>query len=136
MSVIMNSAQQLQRFISQNQLRVMVEGLRGEEKMYFGNKLIELADVVNTMPKTAETDGQGDDAMVYLHYFHPAGDWYITEKDMGDGTDDDRQWQAFGYADMGFPELGYICIEELIQNNVELDLHWTPKTLREVKSNA
>jgi len=58
-------------------------------------------------------------------------DWYITEKDMGD-----EQIQAFGLADlgMGFPELGYISIEELVENGVELDLHWTPKTLAEVKS--
>ncbi len=83
------------------------------------------------MPKTYEQDGKGDDAVVYLHYFRGDMDWYITEKDM-----EAEQHQAFGLADlgMGFPELGYINISELIDNNVELDLYWEPKTLREVKA--
>jgi len=57
-------------------------------------------------------------------------DWYITERDME--TD---QLQAFGLANLGYGgELGYISIEELKSSNVEIDLHWTPKTLREVKA--
>ena len=72
-----------------------------------------------------------DDAIVYLHYFKGNMDWYITEKDMIE----EEQNQAFGYADLGlgFGELGYISLIELAENGVELDLHWTPKTLREVK---
>jgi hypothetical protein len=35
---------------------------------------------------------------------------------------------------MGHPELGYISIEELVANGIELDLYWTPKTLAEVKA--
>jgi hypothetical protein len=34
---------------------------------------------------------------------------------------------------MGYPELGYISIAELVANNVELDLYFTPRTLAEVK---
>ena len=39
-------------------------------------------------------------------------------------------------ADLGMDcaELGYISIEELTEYGAELDLHWTPKTLREVKA--
>ncbi len=101
----------------------------GEESEFFCDKLAELAETVNTMPKTGETDGQGGEAIVALHYFYGRFDWYITEKDM-----EDDQWQAFGYADMGSPELGFINIEELTHNNVELDLNWKPRTLAEVKT--
>ena len=87
--------------------------------------------VANKMAKIYEQDGKGDDAIVYLHYFHASGaDWYITERDISD-----EQHQAFGLADlgMGFPELGYISIEELKSVGAELDIHWTPKTLGAVK---
>jgi hypothetical protein len=62
-------------------------------------------------------------------------DWYITERDIGDG-DDDTQHQAFGLADLGVgePELGYISIAELIDNNVELDLHFDPTPISQLKS--
>jgi len=43
-----------------------------------------------------------------------------------------EQLQAFGLADMGSPELGYISIVELLQKGVELDLHWTQKKLSEI----
>jgi hypothetical protein len=38
-------------------------------------------------------------------------------------------------ADLGYgAELGYISIEELIKNSVEIDLHWKPITLKELKN--
>lgn len=44
------------------------------------------------------------------------------------------QLQAFGLADLGYGgELGYISIVELLECGAELDLHWTPQTLAEVK---
>ena len=85
------------------------------------------------MPKTYESDGQGDDVTVMLHYFINGSDWWITERDVI--LDD--QVQAFGYVclngDIDCAELGYISITELINNNVELDLYFEPTTLREVK---
>jgi hypothetical protein len=120
----------LRRFMSEAQISALGDACYGEERHYFINKIVELAEHLNTMPKTYEQDGKGDDAVVYLHYFRGGMDWYITEKDM-----EAEQHQAFGLADlgMGFPELGYINISELVDNNVELDLYWEPKTLREVK---
>ena len=119
----------LKQFMSKGQMATMVKGCKGEEKQYFIDKLVEMAGIVDGMAKTYEQDGKGTDAIVYLHYFINGMDWHITEKDM----EPDRQLQAFGHADlgMGFPEVGYICIDELIANNVELDLHFTPKTLKE-----
>ena len=120
----------LKNFMSRNQLDYMLACVSGEEGEHFADKLAEMANVTDSMAKTYEQDGKGDEAIVYLHYFYGNFDWYITEKDMDDS---EGQIQAFGYADMGFPELGYICIRELIENGVELDLYWKPRTLAEVK---
>jgi len=122
----------LRYFVSTAQLAVICSGSRGEEGGFFFDKIAELYDTVTTMPETYEQDGKGDDAIVYLHYFNGGQDWYITERDM----ELNCQAQAFGFADLGSGsgEIGYISIEELKTNGVEIDLHWTPKTLREVKA--
>ena len=87
------------------------------------------------MPKTYEADTP--DALAYLHYFSPwrGGDWWITEKDMGDdGTGAGRQIQAFGLARLWETELGYINLEELqALPLVELDFYWKPKSIRKIQ---
>ncbi len=108
----------------------MNELKHGEEGQFFIDKLDSLSNMIDNMAATGETDGKGDEAIVVLHYFHGSFDWYITEKDSVEG---EPQYQAFGFADMGSPELGYISIDELTKNNVELDLYFTPRTLGEVK---
>lgn len=120
----------LKGIMSPSQLSVIANGCRSEEKSFFFEKLAELANTFNTMPKTYEQDGKGDQAIAYLHYFRGTMDWYITEKDM-----EAEQHQAFGYADLGegFGELGYISLIELSEIGAELDMHFTPKTLAEVK---
>jgi len=124
----------LNTFIGRSQLKAILSGLRGEEKDYFKGMLREVISTVDNMPKTYEQDGLGDQAVVHLHYFMGGMDWWITEKDKGDGSEDQGQHQAFGLVDMGYgAELGYISIEEIIANGVELDLHWKPKTLEQVK---
>jgi len=117
----------LRQFIGASQIQAMADVCRGEEKQFMYGKLAEIVDTLETMPKTYETDGQGQAAVVYLHYFINGFDWYITEKDM-----EREQLHVFGLADFGSPELGYISIVELLQNGVELDLHWTPKPLKEI----
>lgn len=121
----------LKSIMSPMQLSVMGDGCRREEKDFFFDKLEEMANRFTNMHKTYEQDGKGDDAIVHLHYFKGNADWFITEKDM-----EDQQIQAFGLCDlgMGHPELGYVSLEELAQTGAELDLHFTPKTLREVKA--
>jgi len=119
----------LTKFMSRSQIAAVAEAARGEEREHFIDMALELAEHLRTMHKTYEQDGKGDNAIVGLHYFRGGMDWFITERDM-----EDDQYQAFGLADLGFGgELGYICIQELIDNDVELDLYWTPKTLGEVK---
>ncbi len=128
------------KFVSKNQILALVMGaVDGDETDFFIEKGLEVAKTLKTMPKTYEQDGLGDKSIVHLHYFLGNADWYITEKDMGECPDSkevSEQLQAFGLADlgMGYPELGYISIEELKSVGAELDLYWTPKTLAEVKS--
>lgn len=131
-----NALRELRSFISNSQLSAMASGMRGEEKQYFFDKAVELAATISTMPKTYEQDGKGDQSIAYLHYFHGNMDWYITEKDMGSPDDTEPgQHQAFGLADIGFgSELGYISIAELIENGIELDFHFKPRTIAEVEA--
>lgn len=125
---LVSAVKSLGAFISGGQLKTLADGTRSEERAFFEEKLLEMAERVRTMPKTYEQDGKGPEAIAYLHYFHGDMDWYITERDM-----EDRQYQAFGLVDLGYgSELGYVSIEELKANNIELDLHWEPKTLAEI----
>ena len=127
----------LEHFIGPLQLRVLRDCCRGEEKQYFFDLLCEYAERVATMPQTYDQDGKDKDAIAYLHYFAGgACNWYITEKDKGSPDDEvpGTQLQAFGWADLGDAmnaELGYISIAEIISNGGELDLHFTPKPLKE-----
>jgi hypothetical protein len=121
---------QLRHFIGRSQAMALGNCLCGEEGDYFETMLTDLAQRVATMPKTYEQDGKGDEAVVYLHYFRGGMDWFITERDS-----EIEQHQAFGLSDIGYGgDLGYVSIEELIANGVELDLYWTPKTLAQVKA--
>lgn len=124
------AAQVLRHFIGRSQLRVMLDGCRGEEGAFFLAKLDTLAALVESMPRVYAQDGKGDQAIAHLHYFTGSSDWYITERDTTD-----EQLQAFGLADLfgDGGELGYIWVAELIAAGAELDLHWTPKTLEQCR---
>lgn len=123
----------LHHFMSTSQRKVLEIALRGEEAEGIAEVVMTAAKRVNEMPKTYETDGQGKEAMVWLHYFKGGMDFHITEKDAGDDGEDIRQHQTFGLANLGHGgELGYISIEELIFNGVELDLYWTPVKLKDI----
>ena len=105
----------LSKFVPNQQLKVMVDGFRhSEESEYFGEKLEEYATRVQSMHKTYEQDGKGD---------------AILSPDYG------KEHGRDGYVDLGQGgELGYVSIVELLQiGGVELDLHWEPKPLKEVK---
>ncbi len=129
----------LSHWIGDRQLSVLKTNCRGEEGEFFKNKIAEVVKTILTMPHTYQTEGQGDEAKASMHYFNGGSDWWIVEKDVGDPEDPVKgvQCQAFGLAlvngDREMSEVGYINIGELIENHVELDLYWTPKTLREVK---
>lgn len=131
----MSTAPTLQRlfdvvkpFLGRSQLSAIHQGLRGEERDFFREKLAEYAGRVSSMPKTYGQDGN-DDAIAYLHYFTSAFDWYITERDI-----EPEQLQAFGVAYLGRnPELGYINLVELVAAGAELNLYFTPTKLSEIE---
>lgn len=124
--------QDLRPFMSDAQWSVLKDNIKNcEEKDYFREMVVALHGRVERMPKTYDQDGMGDKAVVHLHYFVGSCDWWITEKDKSGGL----QHQAFGLACLGHePELGYISIKELTDVGAELDLHWTPKTLGEIRA--
>jgi len=120
-------------FINKDQLEVLREAMRGEERQFFFDLLCNLAERIVLMPETYEQDGKGYEAIAYLHYFAGGCDWYITEKDCD--PDGEGQRQAYGQADLGYgPELGYISIAELLENKVEIDLYYAPKTLAAINA--
>jgi hypothetical protein len=121
----------IDHFLGNAQKRVVLAALRGEEKKYFSEKLIELAALVASMPVTYQNDfAPGPrDPIVYLHYFVGNGDWYVIEKDVN--LDGEGQIQAFGLADpyRDGGELGYISLPEVLGCGAELDFHFEPRPL-------
>ena len=129
------AVQTLRGFIGPSQLNAIGDCCRGEEREWFKAKLVEMAGIVSTMPKTYEQDGLGENAVAHLHYFTSSYDFHITERDSD--QDGEGQIQAFGFANLGYgPELGYISIKEIIEAGAELDLHWKPITLAEIRKAA
>lgn len=131
----LQAAEFLRGFIGRQQLQILTSNAKsGEEHQFFRDKLVEMRGIIEAMPKTYQQDGLGEKAVVHLHYFTGGCDWHITEKDSD--SDQEGQIQAFGLANLGYgAELGYISIMELIENNVEIDLHWSPKTIGEIRAN-
>lgn len=118
-------------FIGRTQRRLLRTLIEGEEASFFIDKVNELHRIVTTMPKVYEQDGLGDEAIAYLRYFAGgAAACWITERDLSA-----TQHQAFGLADLfgDGGELGYISLAEWLANGAEIDLHYTPQSLREIK---
>jgi hypothetical protein len=121
----------LEKFMNRSQITAMVNAILYSDSQWVYSKLVELLGIVQQMPSTYETDEQGADAIVYLHYFMAGCDWYITEKD----ANPDQQ-QAFGWADIGCGEYGYISIEEIIAGGADLDLFWDPVPVGSIANSA
>lgn len=124
-------------FLSKLQMQAIEKGIRGEESQFFLQTVQDLAQRIRTMPQTGETDGQGESSTIHLRYFWGgSAEALILEKDKG-STDDvtpGEQHQAFGSVDLGNGgghELGCVSIVDIISENVELDLYFTPKSLDE-----
>ncbi len=96
----------------------------------FEDARVRVNEVIAMMPKTGDTDEiEFADKIAYLHYFYGNSDWYIFEKDKGDGAGDKRQIQAWGAVRLNDPmfEYGYVNVEDIVLNGkVEIDLYFTP----------
>ena len=72
--------------------------------------------------------------IAFVKFFNPCGigTWYLSELDPETNI-------AFGLCDLGYPELGYVSIDELKETDVgfglkiERDMYFTPKKLSELK---
>jgi hypothetical protein len=86
------------------------------------------------------------DPQVVVKFFNPCGaaTWYITEGNWeGEPTNGNpgEDFTMFGLCDlgMGFPELGYVSLNEMkavrlpFGLGIERDLHWTPQPLSVIK---
>lgn len=120
-------------YLTDDQLEVMATQAIAFKSEFHQEQFVQLAWVIDHMPRTYQTDGMDGDAVVWLHYFAPNSDWYITELDIEDGVT-----QAYGFAcingDLEMAELGYISITELASVGAELDLFFPRCTLREAKA--
>ena len=92
-------------------------------------------DIRQKLPRLYEQDGKGGDAVVHLKLFTPSSSWtwYITE-----GSQQGDDFLMFGLVDGLEKELGYVSLRELESVKgpmglpIERDLHWKPKTLKEI----
>jgi hypothetical protein len=118
-------------YIEFDQLMLILELSEGEEGEFFKDKLKEIQEIVNTAPVTYGQDGKGEEAISYLHYFRNGMHYFITELDVD--SEEDGEIQCYGLGYINEAERGYISLPELFQNKFEIDLHWTPKTLKQIK---
>lgn len=129
----------LRNFMPAGQIAILKDCLTGEEALGISRDVLSALKAVLATPVTYATDGQGEEAVVYLHYFGRGADAWITERDVGDTPDGDglgEQYQAFGKISLTGrrqdAELGYISIKELIESGLELDMFWIPKNLKSI----
>ncbi|WP_319026166.1 Eco57I restriction-modification methylase domain-containing protein [Acidithiobacillus thiooxidans] len=126
----------LKAFLPASQWEATQSALNGEEGAFFREKMQELSRMMNTMPRTYQTDGKDDrDVTVFLHYFANGLDVYVTELDKD--TDGEGQRQAFGIVDLhnGLAEMGYIDLKTILETrpDVNLDYHYRMPSLLELK---
>ena len=124
-------------FIGLNQLTCIVDGLVGEEAGCFQEIVDRMAETIVETPVTYEQDVKGDGAIAFLHYFIRGYDFYLTEKDAGgpNDTPSDFQNQTFGLVILnGSMEMGYVSLPEILSAGAELDLHFTPTPLSQIKA--
>jgi hypothetical protein len=97
-------------------------------------QLTDLTKAIVKAPKLYESD-KGAESTVYFHYFSPSSDWYVTEIEYFEET---NEFDAYGYAvlnkDFEMAEFGYLPINEIINSKPSvkapnLDMYWNLKTV-------
>ena len=140
---LLNGAYWLANFINYPQRLCLLEQLHGEEGEAIADLVLQIAEAIKATPKTYDTNFiDTPDKTVHLHYFGKGVDAWIVERDKGDtpeGTGLGTQLQAYGKISLqgeGWDgaEWGYIDIATMIRLGVEIDLYWSPSTVREVDS--
>jgi len=90
-------------------------------------------EIISKIPNLYEQEGKGEEAIVYVKFFLPGTrwTWYATEFN---GKDTFFGWVRSGILP-DFDEWGYFSYLELEENNVERDLYFEPKKLKEIVKN-
>lgn len=123
--------QELRSVINPRQILGMIAAVRGsDENEQAIDKLDAIYDRYVACPRTYETDGNKGKTVAQFRYFLGDSEFYITELDVSGPP----HIQAYGYGSLNdqYPEMGYICIPELLKNGFEMDYHFVPKTLTEL----
>lgn len=119
-------------FMPTGEWKVVRDSMKGEEGQYFIDMMVNLMALIKKMPKSYATDGQGERAIAYLHYFGGATDIWVTES-----PDDPTEDNAFGFTilngDKQNAEMGAQYLPEIVSAGLELDLHWKPISIEKVK---
>ena len=125
-----DQAQILARYMGWPQwssLQSLMEG--GEEAAFFREIATSLSRCIADMPEIGAHD---ESEMVFLHYFLGGSDVWVLEKDADGGAE-----RVFAFAllngDARMAELGYVDLSHLILTGFELDFHFSPKPLAEVR---
>lgn len=120
----------LRKYIPAMELAVLIDNTKGEEGGYFQELLSEIERKIKAMPPLYAQESKGEEAVIGMHYFGGAVDFWLTELDP-------ETREAFGLTclgDMAEAELGYQSIEEIVATGrIELDLYWQPATIRETR---
>lgn len=118
-------------YLPHRQRMAIEELMLGEEGDFFYERMQDLQTRIQALPKRLSPALQTlDDAVCHLHYFYGSADWYLIERADNDGI-------AYCYANLGddtCAEYGSISLTKLCESkfNIEIDLHWTSCTMREV----
>lgn len=113
----------IQDFIPFYQLITLRELRQGEEGEFFRNKIKESVEI----PGYCGQDGKGKEAICYLHFFNSGEDFWATEAwaELGRIT-------LFGWFKGRMDnELAYISMPDLEERGMEIDLYFSPKTVKE-----
>ena len=139
---LLNGASWFANFMGYSQRLALLEALRSEEGEGIADMVLRVAEQIKATPKTYGTEGQAEhERKVCLHYFRGGVDAYILERDVGDYADGEAtgpQHQAYGKITViggGWEgaEWGYISIADLLKHGVELDLHFDPTPVGDMK---
>jgi hypothetical protein len=127
----------LENFICKKQLDLINDIIKHSlDGGHFKNVLESLKTKIKNMPEVYDTWVLGDRARAILHYYNKNNHWYITEKDPGSKDDpvSGVQSQAYGFivSENSF-DWAWISIERLIKDGIELDLHFIPETISDIK---
>ena len=132
-SSVNDPAQVLANYMGRSQWVVLQSLMDGsEESGFFKEIAAHLRRSVEAMPTAGGQRLDEEAPMVYLHYFLGASDVWVLEKAEGGGVE-----QVFAFSllngDHQMAELGYVDLSELLLVGFELDFHFEPKPLSEVR---